>query len=73
MSNVVDLNCKTRLDLPAEKVLGKALEADLDIAVVIGYDKDGEFYFASTTSNGADVVWLFEQGKLELLEAHRND
>ena len=69
MSNVVELNCQTTLDLPAERVLMNALEADLDTAVVIGYDKQGDLYFASTTADGGNVVWLFEKGKLALLGA----
>lgn len=66
MSNVVELRCQTTLDLPAERVLTKALEADLETAIVVGYDKDGSFYFASTTADGGNVVWLFEKAKLSL-------
>lgn len=67
MSNVVELNCETTLDLPADRILSRALDADLDTVVVIGYDKQGDFYFASTTADGGNVVWLFEKGKLALM------
>lgn len=66
MSNVVELSCQTTLDLPAERILGKALDADLETAVVVGFDKDGQFYFASTTADGGNVMWLFEKAKLAL-------
>lgn len=68
MGDVVDLNCITSLDLPADRILNKAVEADLDTAVVVGWKKNGEFYFASTTSDGGNVLWLFEVAKLELMK-----
>lgn len=66
-SNVIDLPVITTVDLPAHKILNGALQADLETVVVIGWSKDGELYFASTTADGAEVVWLFEVGKKELL------
>jgi len=68
MGSVVELECVTTLDLPAERVLRKAIEADLQTAVVIGYTQDGEFYFASTTADGGNVMWLTEQARHELLK-----
>lgn len=65
---VVDLDCVTRLDLPSERVLQKAIDAAVQEVVVIGYDKDGEFYFASSKADGGDVLWLLEQAKKRLME-----
>lgn len=65
--NVVTLPCITRLNLPAERILQSALEADLDGAVVMGY-RDGEPYFASTYADGGDVMWLMELCKAKLLK-----
>lgn len=64
---VVEWNGITRLDLPVERILGKALEADLDSAVVIGWGKDGELYFASSYAGGPEVLWLLETAKRDLL------
>lgn len=69
MSNVVVLPCLTRLDVPSERVLTCALEKDLEHAVVIGWDKDGDFYFAASYASGPEVLWLLEQAKRRLLEA----
>lgn len=67
MSNVVELECETTLDFPAERILTKALGSDLHTAIVVGFDKDGDLYFASTTADGGTVLWLFEQAKLAIL------
>ncbi|MBA2125076.1 hypothetical protein DLM45_02395 [Hyphomicrobium methylovorum] len=67
MSNVVELNCETTLDIPAERILSKALGSELNTAIVVGYDKDGDLYFASTTADGGTVLWLFEQAKIALM------
>lgn len=66
--NVVILPVATRLDIPAERVLNGALDADLDRCFVIGRTRDGEFYFASTTSDGGTVIWDMEIAKSELLK-----
>lgn len=68
MSNIVELGCVTKLDLPPEKVLSKALEANLTDVVVLAYDSDGEFYFASCKADGGDVLWLLELAKGKLLK-----
>ena len=68
MSNVVVLPVITTLDLPPERILTKALEADLERCFVIGRTKEGEFYFASTFSDGGTVIWDMEIAKKQLLE-----
>ncbi len=67
MDEVVELGMITRLDLPAERILGRALEADLDAVVVMGYTKDGEEYFTSSAADGGDILWLLERLKMQLL------
>lgn len=57
----------TRHDLPTEDVLDGAKAQDLKVAVVLGYDLEGEEYFASSIADGADVLWLLERLKLRLL------
>ena len=66
MSNVVNLGCITKLNLPVDRVLDEAKDR-LEGVVIIGYDKDGEEYFASTYADGADVLWLLERAKHELM------
>ncbi|WP_043767594.1 hypothetical protein [Algiphilus aromaticivorans] len=57
----------TKLDLPADRVLDAAKD-QLDRCVILGYDADGEEYFASSIADGGDVLWLIERMKKALLE-----
>ena len=59
----------TTLDVPTQRILQGALDSEMKAAVVIGYDKDGEFYFASSQADGADVLWLLELAKKKLFGA----
>lgn len=67
MGTVHILAMPTRLDIPAERVLDGAVEAKLDRVVVLGYDQNGEEYFASSIADGGDILWLMERLKLRLL------
>jgi hypothetical protein len=67
MSKVVHMNWPTRIDLPVERVIERAGEADLESVIVIGHCRDGSEYFASSLADGGDVVWLLERMKLALL------
>lgn len=66
--NVVILDVITKLDLPADRVLQKAIDSEVTDAVVIGWDKDGDLYFASSVADGGSVLWLMELAKKRLLE-----
>lgn len=75
MADVVPLGCITRLDIPAERVLRAALErgddtpgAALKDVVIIGFDEDGDFYFASSKGDGGTVLWLMALAQKQLLE-----
>lgn len=61
----------TTHDIPADKMIDSAKDQDLKGVVVIGWDKDGEFYFASSFADGGDALWLIEQAKLALLSNHQ--
>lgn len=58
----------TKLDMPAERVLSGALGSDLTAAVVLGWTEDGEFYFASSKADSAEVIYLLERAKFDLLK-----
>lgn len=73
MGGVVDLDVVTSLDIPVERILRRATEADLDTAIVIGWDKEGELYFATSVSSGPEVLWLLEKTKANLLVAGEDD
>ena len=59
----------TSLDLPTERILQAAINnaEPLQKVVVIGYDSNGEMYFASSVADGPEVLWLLEKAKLKLL------
>ena len=65
-NNIIPLNNITRLDLPADIVLEEA-KNQLDSIVLIGWDKDGELYFASTIADGGEVNWLLDKAKMALM------
>ena len=67
MGKLIPLGNITRLDLPVNTVL-KAAEDQLESVVLLGYDKEGEEYFASTIADGGEVIWLLEKAKKKLLE-----
>jgi len=67
--NVIPLGNITRLDIPVDRVLDAAKEDISDRVVVLGWDKDGELYFASSFADGGEVLWLMEKAKLALLNA----
>lgn len=67
MTNVVNLPVVTTLDIPPERVLNAAKDADLASVVVVGFTKDGAMYFAGSMADGGEVLWLFEKAKLYLM------
>ena len=66
MVKVVGINIFTKADIPPDKGL-KAAIGKLDKVVISGYTKDGKEYFASSTADGPDVLWLLERCKRNLL------
>ena len=69
MGDVINLSVETSLDIPVDRILSAAIEADLETAVVVGWDQDGNMYFASLSGYGTDVLWLLEKAKASLLTA----
>lgn len=67
MSNVLELPVMTRLDIDPQRVLAKAIAAEMQEVVIIGYDKDGDEFFASSLADGGDMLWHLERAKLKLL------
>lgn len=66
--NVVYLNTPTRLDIPPKRVIKAARKAKLADVVVVGYTEEGEFYFASSVADGAEVLWMMKLAEKKLLE-----
>ena len=71
--NVVMLGNLTRLNIPTDRVLEEAKGKIKGGIILIGYDVDGEEYFASSLADGAEVLWLLERCKQELLNGAAGD
>ncbi len=67
MSNVTRFPGITNLDLDPDMILSEAI-GKLATAIIIGTDKDGELYFASSVTDGGTVLWWVELAKKALLE-----
>ena len=73
-AKIIPFNGITRLDLNPDMVLENT-KGKLEGVIIIGYDKDGQEYFASSYADGGDVLWLLERMKMRLLniEEERNE
>ena len=67
MAKVIPLNNITRLDLPVDQILEVA-KGRLSGVVILGYDQEGDEYFASSYADGGEVLWLLERCKKKLLD-----
>ena len=65
--NVVIWHGITKHDLPPERLLEAAKER-VDSVVIMGWDKGGELYFASSMADGGNVLWLMRMCEKRLLE-----
>lgn len=64
---VIPIGGVTRLDIDPDQILDKT-KGVMDSIVIIGYDKWGDEYFASSIADGGDVLWLLERCKIKLME-----
>lgn len=68
MSDVINLcDVSNTIDLPVERVLEAALKNSLTSVIIVGYDENGDEYFASSIANGPKTLWMLERCKLRLL------
>jgi hypothetical protein len=66
--NIVPFTGPTRHNTETKSVLESALAIELEECVVIGVDKTGELYFASSMADGGSVLWWMAKAKKALLE-----
>lgn len=72
-AKVIEWGGLTRLDVPADRVIRKALDAGMEAVVICGFDAEGNEYFASSLADGGDVLWHLERAKLKLLQVPDRD
>jgi hypothetical protein len=66
-SHIIPISCSTKLDLPASRVLEKAIDAELNVVLVLGFSEDGDLYAASSTGNEGMLLRLLEKFKHKLM------
>jgi hypothetical protein len=65
-AEIIPIGGYTNLDIEPNNVLEKAIDK-LDINLVLGIDKNGEYYFASSTSDKWKLFDLTEQFRRRLI------
>lgn len=59
MATIIDLNAPHYGDIPVENVLEGARH--LKMVIVMGYDEEGEEYFASSSGKNEECAWLAQR------------
>lgn len=67
MTKIIPFTGITKLDLSPDQILESAIGM-MEGVVIMGWDKDGEEYFASSYADGGTVLWLAERMKKLLME-----
>jgi len=67
MSNVVAFTGITSLPVEPDRVLTAAL-GKLERVLIVGADKDGNEYFASSDPDGGTCLWDMERAKHKLMK-----
>ena len=67
MSKVIPFSGITTLDLPPDQIL-EAAAGKMEGVVIMGWDAQGEEYFASSYADGGTVLWLLERLKKRLID-----
>lgn len=68
MAKIIPIGAVTKLDIPVEQVLENA-KKELAGCVVIGFDKNGDFYAASSYADGGTLLWLLEACKNKMFDS----
>jgi hypothetical protein len=71
--NVVAFTGVTRLDTDPRQILEQAIKNGLQLAIVIGIDKDGEEYFAYSTGDTHTVNFFLDRAKLDVMQAYEDE
>lgn len=61
IENVLPFVGVTRVDSEADNVLRHAI-GELDTVVIVGYDKEGNEFYASNVADGANALWHLQRG-----------
>ena len=70
MGNMVNFTGVSRLDIDPARILERAQSAGLKSVVVLGYDENGDEYFATSYADGGDMLWLLRRAEHVLMRSH---
>lgn len=68
IENLFKLNPATVVSIDPKQVLEKAMDADYDLVMVIGWNKDREFDMRTSHSDTPELNWLLDKAKDTLLD-----
>ncbi len=68
MGEVLPGNFITRLKTQPDKAINGAAEWGLEQVVIIGFDKDGDFYFSSSEPDSPTVLHMLMKAQYELMK-----
>ncbi|MCZ4270904.1 hypothetical protein [Maritalea porphyrae] len=67
MSNVIQFTGLTRNDMEPDSILENSI-GELSEVVLVGFDKEGDFVFASSKADAGETIFLLERGKHKLMQ-----
>lgn len=68
MGDVVEANFITSLPISPDRVIERSAEWGLKEVVMIGFDAEGEMFFASSMAEAGDILYWLEKAKFKLFE-----
>lgn len=68
MGEVVPGHFITTQKSSPDSAIEGAAEYGLESVVIIGFDKDGDFYFASSEADSGQVLYFLERARWELMK-----
>lgn len=68
MGDVVAGHFITTNDTSPDRALEATAEYGLERVVIVGFKSDGEFFFASSQADSAEVLYFLERAKWELMK-----
>jgi len=70
-AEIIDFASGVKTDAAPVDIVRQAGEAQLKSMVVLGETQDGQFYFASSIMDAAEILWLMENARAFLLDPER--
>jgi len=67
-SNVVVLQVETTLDLPLDRVLDDARNAELEDCIILGWEHGKRFWLSSQTADVGKMLVLLERARMLLIK-----